>query len=155
MITNSVFQLKFSAYSHEETMEKPAIICVDDESMVLWMLRDQINANFGDRCRCEIAETVDEAWEVIEELNDEGVKILGVISDWLMPGVKGDEFLIELHQRFPDILTIMLTGQADKEAVERVRQYGNLYAYIRKPWAQTALIMTLKAGLEKNYPENS
>lgn len=141
--------------SNEENMEKSAIICVDDESMILLALRDQINANFSDRCVCEIAETVDEAWEVIDELNDEGVKIVSVISDWLMPGIKGDQFLIELHQRFPDILTIMLTGQADKEAVDRVREYGNLFAYIRKPWDQTALVSTLKAGLEKVYPETS
>ena len=36
-----------------------------------------------------------------------------------MPGIKGDEFLINTHKKFPKIVKIMLTGQADEEAVNR------------------------------------
>jgi CheY-like chemotaxis protein len=126
-----------------------AILCVDDEQIVLLGLRDQILKHFGDRYRYEAAESAQEAWEVIAELCAEGVRILIIVSDWLMPGTRGDEFLIQVHQRFPDILTVLLTGQADDAAIQRARQFANLYAYISKPWSETALIKTIQAGLQK------
>ncbi len=135
-------------------MPHSAILCVDDEPTVLRSLRDQISKNFGDSHLCEIAESVDEAWEVIDELKEEEVTILVIISDWLMPGVKGDEFLVELHQRFPNIVTMMLTGQADESAIERVRQHANLHAYIAKPWAEETLVGEIQSGLQKFDGEN-
>jgi CheY-like chemotaxis protein len=130
-------------------MSNKAILCVDDERIVLLSLRDQIVKHFGDRYRYEVAESADEAWEVIEELHVEGVRILVIVSDWLMPGIRGDEFLIQVHQRFPDIVTVLLTGHADEAAVERARQYANLHAYITKPWSEEILIETIKSGLGK------
>ena len=125
-----------------------SILCVDDEQIILMSLRDQITRNFGNRYRCELAENVEEAWEVIEELNEEGVRVLVIVSDWLMPGVRGDEFLIEIHRRFPNIMTIMLTGQADNAAIERTRQEANLYACIAKPWVEAELVAVIQASLE-------
>jgi CheY-like chemotaxis protein len=130
-------------------MPNKAILCVDDERIILLSLRDQIFKHFGDRYRYEFAESVGEAWEVIEELHQEGVKILIIVSDWLMPDIRGDEFSIQVHQRFPDIVTVLLTGQADEAAVERAYQYAKLHAYVPKPWDERTLIDLIKTGLEK------
>jgi len=129
-------------------MPKKAILCVDDEKIVLLSLRDQLTHHFGDRYIYEFAESADEALEVIEELNQDGVKILIIVSDWLMPNMKGDEFLIKVHQQFPDIVTVLLTGQADEEAIEQTRKYANLHRYISKPWDEKLLIEALRSGLE-------
>jgi CheY-like chemotaxis protein len=126
-----------------------AILCVDDEQIVLRTLRNQLEKYFGDRYQCEIAESVEEAWDVIEELQEQDTEIVLIISDWLMPDVKGDRFLIDLHQRFPNIVTILLSGQADEEAVERTFTKGNLYFYLPKPWSEKALIDTVRAALEQ------
>jgi len=130
-------------------MIQKAILCVDDEKIVLMSLRDQLRNYFGDRYIYEFAESADEALEVIEELNQDEVKILIIVSDWLMPNMKGDEFLIKVHQQFPDIVTVLLTGQADEDAIERTRQYANLHRYIPKPWDEETLIEVLRAGLEE------
>lgn len=130
-------------------MSKKAIVCVDDEPMILRSLRDQITNRFNEDYLCEIAESAEEAWEVIEDLHHDGIKLLIIVSDWLMPGIKGDAFLIELHSRFPDVLTILLTGHASEDAVEQVRQYANLYAYIPKPWEEANLLNIIAAGLER------
>ncbi|MBW4623445.1 MAG: response regulator [Cyanosarcina radialis HA8281-LM2] len=137
-------------------MANKAILCVDDEPMVLTALRDQIGHRFGDAYRYELAEGVDEAWETIEELDREGVEIAVIISDWLMPGIKGDEFLLEVYLRFPQIVNIMLTGHADKVAIERARRYANLHAYIPKPWERDTIIAAIESGLEKarQHPAN-
>jgi CheY-like chemotaxis protein len=128
-------------------MSDKAILCVDDEPIVLKSLRDQISRNFGNKYACEIASSVDEAWEVIADLYDEGVQVLLIVSDWLMPGVKGDQFLIEVHQKFPDIVTILLTGQADEAAITRTRSEANLYACLSKPWSEEELLNTIEVSL--------
>jgi DNA-binding NtrC family response regulator len=133
----------------EKQKAKRAILCVDDEKIVLDSLQDQLRSTFGDEFEYEIAESVDEAWEVIEDLVSQGYEMVLVISDWLMPRVKGDTFLIELHQKYPETVTIMLTGQADPEAVENAYQNANLYAYIRKPWREEDLINYVNNALKK------
>jgi CheY-like chemotaxis protein len=126
-----------------------AILCVDDERMVLISLRDQISKHFGDLYRYEVAESADEAWEVIEELCAETIKVLVIVSDWLMPGMRGDEFLIQVHKRFPSIVTVLLTGHADEAAISQARQYANLHAYIAKPWTEENLISIIQSGIRK------
>ncbi|PZV07006.1 MAG: hypothetical protein DCF32_08310 [Leptolyngbya sp.] len=130
-------------------MSNKAILCVDDEPIVLKSLRDQISRNFGDKYACEIASSVEEAWEVIEELCGEGVKVLLIVSDWLMPGIKGDEFLIDVHQKFPNIITILLTGQADEAAITRTQAEANLYACISKPWSEEELLSAIETSLNQ------
>jgi DNA-binding NtrC family response regulator len=130
-------------------MINKAILCVDDEQIVLISLRDQIFRSFGDRYRCELAENAEEAWEVIDELYEEGVRVLVIVSDWLMPGVRGDEFLIQVHQKFPEVVTVLLTGQADAAAIERTQNQANLHACLMKPWTEGELVRTIQEGLEE------
>ena len=128
-------------------IEKQAILCIDDERIILQSLRDQFMRNFGNNYTYEFAESGDEALEVIEELNDDDVQILVVVSDWLMPEMKGDELLIKIHQNFPKIVKILLTGQADETAITRAKKEANLYCYISKPWEEKILIEAIKNGM--------
>jgi len=66
-----------------------------------------------------------------------------------MPGIKGDEFLILVHQKYPKIVKVMLTGQADEVAIERVKELANLHRCLYKPWDGKELIETIKSGLAK------
>ncbi len=138
-----------------QLISKKAILCVDDERIILTSLRDQIARNFGDRYIYEFAESTEEAWEVIEEFCEEQINLLIIVSDWLMPEMKGDEFLIQVHQKFPHIVKVLLTGQADSEAIARARKQANLYAYIPKPWDEANLIGILQSGLRKTDESTS
>lgn len=128
-------------------MNKPVILCVDDEKVILDSLKIQLKKEFQDTYLYEAAESADEALEIIEELQEDEVTILVIVSDWLMPGMKGDEFLIEVHKRFPKIIKIMLTGQADEDAIEKAKKYANLYSFLHKPWNSEDLIDNIKSGL--------
>lgn len=130
-------------------MSKPVILCVDDEVVVLNSLKIELKKEFNDSYVYEIAESADEAMEIIEELQEEKVDILVIVSDWLMPGIKGDEFLIRVHENYPKIVKVMLTGQADEMAVERAKNQANLHACLYKPWNSQDLIDTIKSGLIK------
>jgi CheY-like chemotaxis protein len=128
-------------------MSKPVILCVDDEKVVLQSLKAQIKENFGDTYSYEVAENADDALELIDELNEDEISIIIIVSDWLMPGMKGDELLIEIHQRFPKIVKIMLTGQANEEAIQGAYEKANLHRCLYKPWSEDELIETIKSGL--------
>lgn len=130
-------------------MSKPAILCVDDEVVVLNSLKIELKKEFKDAYIYEMAESADEAMEIIEELQEEKVNILVIVSDWLMPGIKGDEFLIRVHEKYPKIIKLMLTGHANEEAVERATNQANLHACLYKPWDSEELIETIKSGLQK------
>jgi len=130
-------------------MARKAILCVDDENMILESLREQIENRLGNEYVYETAENADEGLEVIQELVDEGTDVLVIVSDWLMPGKKGDEFLIEVHKRFPNIVKVMLTGQADEAAIKNAEDNANLHACLFKPWTEEDLVNTITSGLEK------
>jgi CheY-like chemotaxis protein len=128
-------------------MSKPVILCVDDERIVLHSLRTQLSAAFGSDYIYEGAENADEALELIEELQEEEISIILIISDWLMPGIKGDELLIRVHEKFPKVIKILLTGQADEVAINRAKKEANLHCCLFKPWSEAELLATIKSGL--------
>lgn len=124
-----------------------AILCVDDEMLVLDSLKEQLRRRFGSRYLYETASDANEAWEAIAELCGDGIEILIIVSDWLMPGMKGDEFLAQVHKKHPKIVTVLLTGQADAAAVERARRDANLYACLAKPWCEAELARVIESAL--------
>jgi CheY-like chemotaxis protein len=130
-------------------MPKPVILCVDDEAVILDSLKKQLKNAFDEAYYYEVAESADEALEIIEDFQSDYTDIIVIVSDWLMPGIKGDEFLIKVHKKFPKIVKIMLTGQADEKAIQIAQKQANLHACLYKPWDGKELVETIKAGLVK------
>ncbi len=128
-------------------MEKGVLLCVDDEVIVLTALKDQLRRAFGSDFVIDVAESAEEALELLEELSEQGHKVLVIVSDWLMPGMKGDEFLIQAHQRFPTVVKIMLSGQAEQSAVDRARREAGLHEFLAKPWNAAELVDSINIGL--------
>ena len=128
-------------------MGKPAILCIDDERIILDSLRTQIRTEFQSQYLTEFAESAEEAFEVIDELNESEVQVLVVISDWLMPDMKGDELLVKIHQKFPRTVKILLTGHVEEGAISNAKRNANLYACLSKPWRKEDLLNTIKEGI--------
>lgn len=117
-----------------EQKNKPALLCIDDEQSVLNSLIIQLRDNLGDQYVYEAAMSADEALDVMEDLKNNNTEILVVVSDYIMPGMKGDELLIKIYNKYPDIIKIMLTGQATLEGVINAINNAKIYRYIAKPW---------------------
>ena len=130
-------------------MNEPVIICVDDEDIVVKSLKRELKKAFGDEYLIETAESGLEALELLEELLDEDYEIPVIISDHIMPDIKGDELLQRVHERSPKTLKIMLTGQADLQAVTNAVNNAKLYHYLSKPWESPNLILTVKGALHR------
>ena len=125
-------------------MTKPYILCVDDDKSILISLKAQLNHYLGEEFQFEFAECAEEAWEVIDELRADNQSISVVISDWIMPRIKGDEFLISIHEKYPDIIKLMLTGHAEEDAIKRATKDANLVACLGKPWDINELINIIR-----------
>lgn len=126
-----------------------AILCVDDEQIILTSLELQLKKHFGNQFIYEFAESAGEAMEIIDDLAENGIRIVLIVSDWLMPGTKGDEFLINVHQQHPEVVKVMLTGQADPDAIERTRNQADLHCCLYKPWTEEELKEAIVTGVER------
>lgn len=122
-------------------------MCIDDEKIILDSLRMQLRRELGYQYGLELAENAEDGLALMEELTDSGVKVIVILTDWLMPGMKGDEFLIKVHQRFPGIVKIMLSGYVDDESIAKAYKEANLFKYLRKPWESEELVSTIRQGL--------
>ncbi|MBT4289153.1 MAG: response regulator [Deltaproteobacteria bacterium] len=134
-------------------MSKFLVICVDDEKIILDSLTNELQSILSDDCVLEIAESGDEAIGVIDENAEEGIMPAVIVSDQIMPGMKGDEFLIKMHEKYPNAMKILLTGQADADAVGNVVNNAKLYRYIAKPWEKMDFRMTIQEAI-KIYQSN-
>ncbi|HNJ36355.1 MAG TPA: response regulator [Leptospiraceae bacterium] len=115
-------------------MEKGFILCVDDEVSVLETLREQLRQHFGQTHDIEVASSAEEALSLISQIRDSGGLIEVIITDQVMPGIKGDHFLEEVQKQLPDTIKILLTGHAGLASAIHAINKGGLNRYIEKPW---------------------
>lgn len=132
-------------------MSKPVILCVDDETIILEALKDQLQRKFSNEYVIETSDGSADALEFIQELLDENIDVPLVIADYIMPEMKGDELLRKIHEISPNTLNILLTGQANIEGVTNAVNYASLYRYIAKPWDENDLELTAKEALKSYF----
>lgn len=132
-------------------MHKGTIVCIDDERLVLISLRDQLNRLLGGDYEIELAEGCEDALALFAELAQARIEIPLVICDQLMPGMTGEELLINIHTRHPQTRKILLTGQASFDALIGAINRANLYRYIAKPWDETDLGLTVKEAIHSYF----
>lgn len=124
--------------------ETPVIAIVDDEEMVLTSLRSFLLLETDYE-----VETFSSPQKAVSALREKPVDL--VISDYLMPGMNGIEFLLQVKALHPFATRILLTGYADKEnAIKAINEVG-LYQYVEKPWNNDDLKITIQNGLERRF----
>lgn len=116
-------------------MSGKAILCVDDEKMILESLREQFSERNSEDFAYEFAESAEEGMALIKSLVEEGFTIFTVVADWLMPGMKGDEFLYWVADNYPGCNKILLTGHVDNEVVKALACCDTKDIHcVYKPW---------------------
>ena len=118
---------------------KGTILLVDDEQAVLdgltRVLRDE---QYEILC----AQSAGDAQRLMQ-----AQPVHVVVSDHLMPGMKGLEFLKWVHQQFPETIRLILTGQADLVLAQRAITEGTVFRFFAKPCNTFDLIITIHQGL--------
>lgn len=114
---------------------KLVILVVEDEPEV----RDAVVgdlAPFASVLRIEATEDVEDAWEVVEEIDEEGDLLALVLADHRLPGRSGVDMLVEMSsdERTVAARKVLVTGQADQSDTIRAVNEAGLDYYISKPW---------------------
>ncbi|MDG3087967.1 response regulator [Vibrio hannami] len=122
-------------------MNKYLILCVDDEREVLDSVVQDLS-DFEDDFIIEGAESVAEAREVLDEYQEDDVKLALILCDHIMPQETGISFLIELNKQEDTKAArkLLLTGQADLEDTIQAVNNASLDYYIAKPWKGDELV---------------
>ncbi|MFT3709766.1 MAG: response regulator [Archangium sp.] len=107
------------------------ILCVDDEPHVL----AGIERNLRRLCPVVTAVGGERALQLLRRDRDFAV----IVSDMRMPEMNGAQFLLQARMLAPDAVRILLTGEADLEAVVAAVNEGHINHYARKPIDREAL----------------
>ncbi|MGB6866504.1 MAG: response regulator, partial [Candidatus Aminicenantaceae bacterium] len=71
-----------------------------------------------------------------------------ILVDLMMPGIGGMDLIKKIHHMDPEIITVVITGNATIESAVEATKLG-AYDYLPKPFSPEALFAVVKRGLEK------
>jgi DNA-binding NtrC family response regulator len=121
---------------------KPVVLLVDDEEMILSSIRTllMLETDF----EVQAFTSPQQAAEYVER-----AEIDIAVSDYLMPGLTGIQFLAIAKRAQPEAPRVLLTGHADKaSAIQAINEVG-LYQYLEKPWDNAQLLLVIRQGVER------
>jgi response regulator RpfG family c-di-GMP phosphodiesterase len=116
------------------------VLCVDDEANILSALKRMLR---GDG-HCVL--TASSAATALAMLDQMPIDL--VISDMRMPGMDGAQLLEQVHLRWPNIVRILLTGQADLGSTVAAINRGRIFRFVHKPWDEHELLGAVRQGLQ-------
>jgi len=115
-------------------MKLPFIIIVDDDVQVLRSIQRDVKSKYHEEYRISIADSGNEALDLIRELSQKNETVALIISDQRMPEMEGIEFLEKAKEIFPEAKLVLLTAYSDIEAAIRAINDIKLDFYLLKPW---------------------
>ena len=117
------------------------VLLVDDDPLVLDGLKRVLHK---------------EAYEALSAASaDEAFKILScrkvdvVVSDEMMPGMLGSDFLGVVCDKYPETIRIILTGHPNLDTALRAINKGRIYRFLIKPCRGLELSVTIKQALQQ------
>lgn len=116
------------------------VLFVDDEQPI----RNAIERIYLERddVRCLFAATGQEGLDVLER-----EEVWVVVSDHLMPGMRGVEFLSRVKGLSPDTVRIMMTAHADLSIAIDAINKSEAYRFVTKPWNNQELMEIIDEAL--------
>jgi serine phosphatase RsbU (regulator of sigma subunit) len=122
---------------------KHKVLLVDDDAMVLAGLKRQLRNQF----RIDTALSGEEALKQVQENGPYAV----IVSDYMMPGMNGIEFLASVKKNSPDTVRMMLTGTADMPTAIRAVNEGNIFQFHPKPCPADTLSQAIQSAIQKYH----
>jgi response regulator RpfG family c-di-GMP phosphodiesterase len=126
------------------------IVCVDDDLALLQTLEQELSEHFGETHEVIALTSAEQALEAIYEFDRQGKRFEVLISDLMLPGMKGDRLLEIVNARFPGVMKVLLTGHAQLESALYAINSARIDKYIAKPWQHDDLTLTM-ASLIRQY----
>ncbi|MCU1427359.1 MAG: response regulator receiver [Actinomycetia bacterium] len=122
--------------------ERPRVLCVDDDAVVLGVLVGCLRRDFA-------VTTEGDGQAGLASLDARGPFEV-VVSDLRMPRMDGNTFLTKAKEHAPDTVRILMTGNGDLEAAVAAINNGRIFRFLRKPTSPGELVETLRAAAEQH-----
>jgi DNA-binding NtrC family response regulator len=116
------------------------ILIVDDDAAMLMLMSEVL---MGDDSQLLTAQGAEDALAKIK-----ASPIDLVISDYDMPGMSGLEFLGQVREEHPEVITILLTASSELAIALKAIQEVGVYQMILKPFNVLDLRLTVQRALE-------
>lgn len=126
--------------------DKIKILYLDDEINNLVGFKASFRVDYN----ILIANNSAEAYQQLEKHKD--IRI--IFCDQRMPDQTGVEFFEEIRNIYPLPIRILLTGYTDIESVIESINRGNIFRYVKKPWATEEIVSSIDQA-NKFYTVNS
>jgi serine phosphatase RsbU (regulator of sigma subunit) len=120
---------------------KDKVLLVDDDEMVLAGLKRQLRNQFS-------IDTALSGEEALKQVRENGPYAV-IVSDFLMPGMNGVEFLSNVKKTDPATVRMMLTGTADMPTAIRAVNEGSIYQFHPKPCPADTLSQAIQSAIEE------
>src|SRR5688572_31390183 len=118
------------------------ILLVDDDPNILAAIQRQFRKEYV----IETALGPQQGLTALESGDDYAV----IVADMNMPHMNGVEFLVQAKIRAPDIVRLMLTGNADQHTAAEAVNQGNVFRFLSKPCTSEMLGLALDAALHQH-----
>lgn len=124
------------------------ILCVDDESDVLNQLKEDLE-EFNDTFPIRLAESAEEARELIPDLTNEGDQIGVVLCSHFLPGESGIDLMISMTNELgmAETRKVLITARAGLEETIKGLNEGRLNYYLAKPWIKEEIVKVVREQL--------
>jgi putative two-component system response regulator len=120
-----------------------AVLLVDDEANIL----NALSRLFLDRdVRVLRAGDGEEALGIVRK-----EQVAVVVSDNLMPGMRGVELLSRVRDLSPDTVRVLLTGYADLPTAIDAINRGEVFRFHVKPWVDEEIVHTVEEGVRRYH----
>lgn len=117
-----------------------AVLIVDDEPKIYHALRRALHREPYDILYASGGE------EALKLLGERTVDV--IVADQNMPAMQGSVLLGRVRQQFPDVVRMMLTGDARLETVMAAVNKGEIYRFFTKPCNEAELIISIRDALQ-------
>lgn len=124
-----------------------SVLFVDDEPQVLRGLERMMDVAELE-WECDFASSGHEALELLDSGEFEVI-----VTDMRMPGMDGAELLERVSEKFPNMIRIVLSGEADQSSV--LKAVGPMHQYLSKPCDPALLKATLHQAFTMRNTLNS
>ena len=79
----------------------------------------------------------------------QGMKADLVVSDERMPGINGTTLLAQIREKYPDMVRIMLSGEATLDTALKAINHGEVFRFLTKPCNEVELAIAIREGLKQ------
>ncbi|WP_415914499.1 response regulator [Paraburkholderia sp. J67] len=129
----------------EPQQTRHTVVYVDDEELA----RKYFARAAGSDYEVLLAENADEA---IAILRREGARVTVLVTDFRMPGRHGADLLQQVAQEYPQIVRLLVTAYADKDALQGLVDSGEVFRILEKPLGMAVVREVLASATSSLAP---